>query len=344
MKVSKTLRIIFIATILSLVLPACMPATPVPPTPTLQPLPVKLLILPFLGYAPFFIAQDEGYFTEQGLVVEFITLENSEDALPSLIQGKLDVSSGTLEVALMSAMAQGINLKIVADKGFADPKACTYNGWIARNQVLQSGELNNPETLKGKKFALELVSTNEYSLELLLKQNNLSLTDVEILDLPQPLRFESLGQGAADVVYSAEPWILREQDAGYGDVWKGDKDYLPNFQFSMIIFGPSILDKNPEAGKRFMVAYLKAVAKYNEGKTDRNIDIITKYTNLKPDELKRACWPSLKSDGSINSQSVLDFTQWAIGKNYLTQNVTTEQFWDSTFIDYANQTLKNAQP
>lgn len=44
--------------------------------------PIRIVVTPFLNYAPFFIAQEEGYFAEQGLAVEMVRLTNNMGPCP----------------------------------------------------------------------------------------------------------------------------------------------------------------------------------------------------------------------------------------------------------------------
>ena len=89
-----------------------------------------------------------------------------------------------------------------------------------------------------------------------------------------------------------------------------------------------------------MVAYLKAVRQYNQGKTERNLAILAEQTGLDQEFLKQACWPAIRDNGEINVQSVLDFQAWAVEKRYLDNSVTENQFWDPSFVEYANQMLE----
>jgi len=308
--------------------------------PPSEPIKLKVLVLPYLSYAPFFIAQEEGLFEEQGLDVEFLRIDDSGEFTPALAQGQLDVAADMLSVGTLNAIAQGSKIKYVADKGYLDPAGCTYTGWAIRKDLLESGVLNDLKNLAGMKVSTSATTSGEFLLDMVLKDVGLSSEDVEIIDLPPPARLEALKTGAIDIASVAEPWNTRIMNEGAGDIWKGWEDIFPNFELSMIIFGPTLLEKNPEAGKRFMVAYLKAVDLYNQGKTDRNVEIISKYTELPPETVKQACWQTIKADGSINSQSILDFQDWAIAKGYQDSALNLEELWDSTYINYANQVLK----
>ncbi len=91
-----------------------------------------------------------------------------------------------------------------------------------------------------------------------------------------------------------------------------------------------------------MLAYLKAVREYKQGKTERNLKIIAKHSGLDEELLKRCCWPSLRENGRINIESILDFQKWAVKKGLLDKVVTPEQFWDPSFVSYASRVLSSA--
>ena len=101
---------------------------------------LKVLLLPFLSFAPLFIANEEGYFAEQELTIEFITMRSSATAIPSLAQGDLDVSVGMVNIGLLNAIARGARIRIVADKGYLAPTGCTSNALLARRALVEGGE------------------------------------------------------------------------------------------------------------------------------------------------------------------------------------------------------------
>jgi len=329
-----------LALILILTLSACAgPAAP-QPTPTPEPVALKVSVLPFLSYAPFFIAQDEGIFAEQGLQVEFVKIEKTSEAMPALAQGQIDVAAGFFDVSTLNAIAQGGKIKYVSDKGYLDPNGCAASTFVARKDLLESGKLDDLANLKGLKIALTPASSAEYALDMLLKDVGLSSKDVEILNIPLAARFEGMGSGAVDIAAVSDPWTLRIVKAGYGEIWHPWQELLPNFQFSVIMYGPNLLEKRPDVGVRFMIAYLKAVAQYNQGKTDRNVEIIAKYTQLTPEEVKEACWMSMRSDGSVDLSGMAGFQDWAIAKGLMDTRISNEQLWDPQFIEKAAAALK----
>ena len=92
-----------------------------------------------------------------------------------------------------------------------------------------------------------------------------------------------------------------------------------------------------------MVAYLKGVRQYNQGKTERNLNIIARHTELNLELLNQARWAPIRDDGSINTESILDYQTWAVEKGLVDSLVPEEQFWDASFVEYANQVLHSSR-
>jgi NitT/TauT family transport system substrate-binding protein len=305
-----------------------------------QPAKIKMVLLPYLSFSPFFIAQEEGLFDEMGLDVEFIKMSTSAQAMPMLMQGKLDVGTGIIGVNLLNAATRGGNVKIVADKGHFNPNGCAADAILVRKAVLENKKADMADVLRGKRIAINPYSTDSYFVEKALTKIGLPLEELQVKGfLPPPMRAKALQTNAIDIVNTSEPWITRITQNGSADLWMPASDVAPDFQYAVIIYGPNLLVKNRKLGQQFMTAYMKAVRTYNLGKTTRNVQIISKYTGLAPDLLAKTCWPSLNNDGRINVDSVLDFQKWAMDKGLLDKVVETDGFWDASFVENAERTL-----
>jgi NitT/TauT family transport system substrate-binding protein len=305
---------------------------------------MKVSIRNFISFAPLFIARDEGYFTEQGLDVELVDFSSaaSNETIPLLVSRELDAGGIILDVSVFNAILQGNNLKYVADRGFMNPDNCPTDAYVASKTIMEAGTLADPTALKGRNVGIQSPGGSpEYIMDVFLGKYGLTQNDIQISKIPDPAtRVESLANAAIDVSVLSEPWITRAQTSGAGEVWVPFSDIVPNMSLGVIAFGPSILEDNPEAGTRFMIAYLKGVAQFNEGKTDRNVEIIANYTKLPPEAIKGSCWTSFKPDGSIDPETTLAFEKWALDKGYVDGPLELDQFWTSQFIDEASKALK----
>ena len=289
--------------------------------------------------APYFIAQEEGYFAEQGLEVEFIRFEKSADVIPALISGQLDVTTVLPNPAILNSVAGGAEIRIVAGKGYVDTEGCSHAGLMVRPDVLESGILNDPQNWVGKKFATDRGALVEFAIDRFLVQNGITMDQMTYVEMPITSRLEALQNGSLDIAAAGEPWITRIRNAGAGEVWVSLEEMIPDWQYGVVMYGPTLINEHPDVGVRFMAALLKGIAQYNEGKTERNIAIIAQYTQLDPAEIEQACWQSMRADGDINLQSLLDYQTWAIEKGYVTEPVTGEMLWEPSFIEEAKLLL-----
>lgn len=307
----------------------------------LKPVKLKVISLPFISYAPFYVAEDEGYFAEQGLQIEFVKMTDAVGALPALIKGDIDVWSDIIYPSCLNSMLRGAKIKIVADKGHLSTTGCNYAVFMARRVLIEEGKLGSLSHLKGVRVATTQGSAlMAYYLEKLLSRVGLTVADIQILFLLMPNRVEAFERGSIDIAVATEPWVTKILQTGHAVVWMPIQEVVPNFQHSILLYGPTLLEKNLDAGNRFMVAYLKGVRQFNQGKTDKNLKILSKYTGLDQELLKKTCWPSFRNDGHINIESIIDFQDWVLKKGLIDTVVSPNQFWDPTFIDYANRVLE----
>ncbi|MBA3945625.1 MAG: ABC transporter substrate-binding protein [Herpetosiphonaceae bacterium] len=300
---------------------------------------VKVAVLPIFSYAPFFIAQEQGFFTEQGLKVQLVMLAGQADILPALVSGQVDVGAGLISAGILTTIAKDSRFQIVADKGYAAANGCDSYALVVRRSLVQAGVLQHTEQLRGGSISFPRTSWLNYYAEKTLNKAGLKIEDLRQNELTAAVQLGALNTGQIDLVGNNEPWITRFTQAGHSTIFTPAHELLPDSQSSVTLYGPALVGKNAEVGKRFMIAYLKAVRQYNEGRTERNTAIMSKAVKLDPPLLKQMCWQPLRLDGRINVQSILDFQNWALGKKFMRQAVTPEQFWNSAFVDYANKQL-----
>jgi hypothetical protein len=128
-------------------------------------------------------------------------------------------------------------------------------------------------------------------------------------------------------------------DEGVVGLWVSLEDVLAGAQFSFVYFGPNLLEKDPDTGRRFLVAYLKAVRQLEEGKTEKNLAVLERVTEEGAENLQRMCWPAYHADGHIDFKGVKDFQDWALKKGFIERAVTEKEFWDPRFLEHANGVL-----
>jgi NitT/TauT family transport system substrate-binding protein len=300
---------------------------------------VKVGIVTYITFSPFFIAKEEGYFAEQNLNVELELAENSTVIMPSLEQGQLDAAGDAPVAGLFNAINQTGNIKIVADRGYLDPDACDYIGLLASPDWVKNNPNPTADSFRGMRFAIDINTFQAFMLEKVLATVGLTLEDVETQYIPPPNLIEAAKNGSVDFISTAEPWVTRVADTKAMALWKGYQNFIPNMQSGFLNYGKKFSQEDPDLGQRFMVAYLKGVRQFNQGKTERNLEIIAKYTKLPTDLLQRICWPAIRNDGAVDMTTIMEYQEFAVRMGQLDEVAPEEAIWESRFVNFANKQL-----
>ncbi len=302
---------------------------------------IKAVVTPYLTFAPYFIAQEEGYFEGQGLEVEFVRFTESSKTIPALMVGDVDVVAGTPFASYFNAIEQGGKIRFVADRNHEEPTGCGSQGILVRKDLVQDGTTAQSQWLKGKRLAASgATSPAKYVTDQLLEEQGLSMQDIEVVSIAnQASRIQGFTTDSVDLSLLNEPHLSRALDSGHVVLLKTSGQARPGFQQGIVAFGPNLLTKDPEAGKAFMTAYLQGVRQFNSGKTERNIEIIARHTSLDKELLARLCWPTARTDGKINIQSVTELQTWFFKQGLIDRVLPAEEFWEPRFVEHAVQVL-----
>lgn len=298
---------------------------------------ITVAIQPFLAHAPVLIAYADSFFAEEGLDVEFIKVANSTEAIPALLNGDVDVYPASANPGLFNAMARGMAVRIVADRGYLDPNGCTSVA-IAVPPGRAAAMRANPRLVR--RVSIERQFGVLYMIEKALESVGLSIDSLDTKIIPPLPEAEALGKGTLDAAFVGEPWIARAVSAGKAEVWIRVETVLPNMQSGFIFFGPSLLTRDPDAGRRFLIGYRRGVARLQEGKTPENVALLVKETGDTPELVRQSCWPTLRTDGRIDMASTQEYQRWLQQKGAVPKLATPDQMWDSSFLEYADSVLK----
>lgn len=296
---------------------------------------VSVGLSPVISAAPFFIAEAEGYFRDQGIEIETISYRRSADYVPALAQGRLDVLSGSINAGLFNVIARGALVRVVADRGQWPSEGPPYSAILVRRAVFESGALADPARLRQLRFDTNKDNMQGFFCDRALRPHGVRLDEMNLQFVPDQSLPDAFRQGVLDLTATTEPWLSRVLDTGEAVVWVKDSEVVAGRQLSVVAFGPALLRDRPDVGRRFMIAYLRAVRQYAQGKTERHVDIIAGATGQDPELVRRVCWIPLAADGRINVQSVMDFQAWVAGRGFVDRILEPAEFWAPSFVDAA---------
>jgi NitT/TauT family transport system substrate-binding protein len=304
--------------------------------------------------AAIYIADKKGYFEEQGIQLELIPFRSAAETIPSLGSGDLDVAGGSPSAGMYNAVARGLDLKNVADKG-SHPPGQGYSALLVRQDLVDSGQFNGYEDLQGLTVAAAAEGTSsDMDVVVPLREVGLTLDDVQLEYLAFPDHVAALENGSVDAASTTEPSVTQAVQSGAAVRFAGADEFYPYQQVATIIYGPDFVEQG-DLATRFMVAYLKGARDYNdaleEGRLqgpngDEIISIIAEYSNVTdPELISNMESAGIDPNGGLNVDGMeSDLQVWKDQGLLENENVTAEQTVDTSFAEAAVEELGPYEP
>jgi NitT/TauT family transport system substrate-binding protein len=219
--------------------------------PSVAPVALKVGLgyIPSVQFAPFYLAQQAGYYRDAGLEVEF---QNRID--PDLItlvgQGAIDVglADGT---SVIPAVSQGIPVRYIAT---------VYGKFPSIVFAKESSGITDAADLKGRKIGTPgRYGSSWVMLQALLGSAGLTPDDVQIVEYPDFGQGAAVSQGAVDAAtgFANNEPVQLERSGEKAVVLRVD-DITP-LQGPGIIAGTTTLESKGDAVAGFVAATLRAM-------------------------------------------------------------------------------------
>ena len=314
-----------------------------------EPVVVRIGVVNASSDVGFFIADKKGYFKQEGLAVTFTPFNSAAKMVAPLGAGQLDVGGGSPSAGLYNAIERGIDIKIVADKG-STPPGYGFQPLLVRKDLVDSGRYKTLKDLKGMKIAGSAPgSASTSTLNEALKKAGLKYADVERVFMAFPQHVMALQNKAVDAAMTTEPSATLAVQSGAAVRIMGDDSYYPNHQLAVVLYAGDFIKNNPDAAKRFMRAYLRAIRDYNDALKDGKIAgpnaqeviaILTEYTHIKDPAVYRAITPhGCNPDGRVHEPSLKNDLQFFRDEGQVTGKVSIDKVLDNSFVDAALKEL-----
>jgi NitT/TauT family transport system substrate-binding protein len=324
--------------------PVAAPAAPpaLPPETT-----VRIGLHTPMSNAGFFIALERGYVAEQGLRLEVEPLDTAAKMIAPLSNGQLDVGAGAINPAVYNAVARGVDLRIVADKGNMGP-GFGYTALVTRRDLWDSGAVRQLADLRGRTFAVLVPGGDaEIALDVGLAPAGSSSADVNIVPLPFPDMVQALANGSIDGAAPSEPFATEAVQRGAAVILERMDTLLPNHQVGVVFYAPQFVQENPAAGRRLMIAYLRGVRDYLDVFTRRDsakredvIATLIKHSTVKDRAVyDQMVVPGFNPNGQLNLESMERQQAWYLAHGLQTAPADVNSLIDYSFVRYAVEQL-----
>ena len=293
-----------------------------------------------MSNAGIYIADERGYFSEEGIRVEQVPFDAGPRMVPALAINELQVGAASAGAALFNAIHRGIHSKVVADKG-SNPPGAGWTAFVVRKDLYDTGAVRRFEDLRGRTFGLFVAdASQEVLLDYYLRQAGLTLADVNVGLFPGPDQPAAFANRQLDAAWAIEPSVVRLVDAGLVVRLFGSEERHPNDQTSTLMYSEPFT-RQRDLATRWMAAYLRGIRDYtdaflaNKGR-DEVVTILEKAGVVTDrGQLERMGFTGLNPNGYVNRASLQEMHDYFLRKGTLTQPVPLDELVDDSFVTAA---------
>ncbi|QXJ22554.1 ABC transporter substrate-binding protein [Actinomadura graeca] len=217
-----------------------------------KPLKLKVGALPVVGNVPLFLAQEKGFFREEGLDVEISTdVSNPANAVPAVLSGDLDLITSN-SVTFLQAVGKRLPVTFVSAVSSNSPE---YTG----TYVKKDSPIRTIKDLAGKKVGLLALGGIQHVAYLkAAKDSGIDPGSVTFVELPIQNTVSALESGKVDAAGLIEPFITIG-GSGLRRIASGlDEGLGPQTLVTGMMTSNKFVKANPDAAGGFARAMARA--------------------------------------------------------------------------------------
>lgn len=277
-------------------------------------------------FLPLYLADEEGFFEEEGLNVEIVAFRGGTDLVRGMVAGAVDVGVTSLA---------GVSVGIAADQ----PIKVFYGGF---NMVVFDWyavpEIESIEDAKGKRFGVTRVgSSTDFLTRYALETQGLNPdTDVQIVQGGGSVeRLAAMEAGQIDVNIFATPEKFMAEDAGFKPILR-QKDIAEDYPFHVFFATEDFIENNPNSIRALLRGFVRGV-RVAKADRERSIEVLVDRVGMEESYAARGYddfIDNIYEDGRLPSEEGMK-AFWDIGiqSGEFEESWPEERYFDPTFVE-----------
>lgn len=262
-------------------------------------------VMPDIDSVPIIIAQEKGYFAEEGLKVNIQQFKSAMDRDAALQSGNLDGAISDL-LAVAFAKSGGFDVKVTA---YTDGD---YKLIAGKNENVTS-----PKDLTGKDVAVSKNTIIEYVTDQITASQSMKEDSINKVVIPQiPTRLEMLQNGKLAAATLPEP--MGSIAVANGCKFITDSEQL-GINPGVMMFTAKCVDNKRAELQAFYRAYNKAVKYLNEHPQDEYMELIIEKSGFPAIAKTALKLPKYREAGLPQEKDVVDCIKWMNSKGLIKQ-------------------------
>ncbi len=221
---------------------------------------VRLGMLRTLSPAPFYMAQERGYFRDEGIELTFRFFESAQPIAAAAVSNDIDIGVTALTGGFFNLAEKGI-LKVIGG-GLHEQKGYEGSAILVSNAAYDAG-LTSVEKLGGHSFAItQYGSSFDYMIGRIAEARGFDLKSIQlraVQQVPNMVAAVSTGQVDATIAIASQAKPLAANGQAHIIGWVGD---IVPYQITALFSTARMIEQNDAVLHRFAKAYQRGVADY----------------------------------------------------------------------------------
>ncbi|WP_105172143.1 ABC transporter substrate-binding protein [Pseudoalteromonas sp. T1lg24] len=192
----------------------------------------------WLGYEPFYITRHKH--PDLMKHIKLIEYRNASQVLNGIINNSIDVAAVTLDEAV-KIKALGFNIEVIWIVDYS-------NG---ADTLIAKPNITNVNQLRGKRIGAETSALGLYFLSRFLELNNLTINDIDIVNLEANRHVQAYQNNQIDAVFTYEPSSSKLLELGANKLF--DSSQIPGEIVDVLVLNKSTISKEK---KRYLNSFL----------------------------------------------------------------------------------------
>jgi NitT/TauT family transport system substrate-binding protein len=285
---------------------------------------LKMAVLPILDILPFHVADQNGFFEQVDLHVELVPVKSAQERDTLMQTGQVDgMLTDLLSPVLFNQGEAQIFVVRTARKVYpGSPLFSILAG--------PESEIRSPLDLAGVGIGIAQNTVIEYITDRILENAGLVPEAIAIQEVSAiPVRFELLINGEIPAATLPDP--LASGAVAAGAVLVADDTSVPEYSQSILAFSTESLEAQPEAVRKFLVAWEMAVEELNAN-PDKYNDLLIEKGRV-PESIQGTFRMPPFPEASIPTpEQLADVVQWSLEKGLIEETVPYERMVDDSYL------------
>jgi NitT/TauT family transport system substrate-binding protein len=285
---------------------------------------LKVSLIPVLDTIPVLVAQQNGYFKEQGIEVESVPVKSPQEQNALVQAGQVDgMLTDLVVVGIFNKQAPQVKAVYTSRRPFPDAP-------LFRILASPKANINGPADVKGVPIGISQNTVIEYLTSRLLEGAGLKPEDIKVEEVNAiPVRFEQLLNGNLKAATLPDP--LAQGAIAAGAKLVADDTKRPELSQSVLAFRTEALNNKPNTVKKFLVAWEKAVKELN-AHPEKYQSLMIEQGRVPKSIENSYKMPPFPEKGVPSESEVADVLAWMKAKGLVARDVPYQDMVDKTYL------------